>query len=240
MKRSSLAASLVVVAAVGCAPRSAVINGQTVARPTLAYTDHYYYAVTHYRAYPEARGPSSGLYTYGGRIAGFACGADFTYETDYRGRELQLLGYVQAVNPAAALLRTHQPAHMQVRDAEGRRHFQGSVGDDMGGLFIPHDRASKVIDFEIDSGGLKGQIGSRLFDLAAAGDDVLAGTVKISTGEVLPFELRGLSSVWAMPAADQAAILPFMLTCSRVEDGRHVEGATTETTAPLLVVDFRG
>ena len=68
----------------------------------------------------------------------------------------------------------------------------------------------------------------------------MSGTVRISTGEVLPFELRGVSSVWSMPPADQAAILPFMLTCSRVEEGRHMEGATTETTAPLLVVDFRG
>ena len=66
--------------AVGCAPTTAVVNGQRVARPTLGYTDGYYYAVTHYRAYPESRGASSGLHAYGGRIAGFACGADFTYE----------------------------------------------------------------------------------------------------------------------------------------------------------------
>jgi hypothetical protein len=225
---------------VGCAPSTAVVNGQTVGRPTLAYTDHYYYAVTHYRAYPESRGASSGLQTYGGRIAGFACGADFNYETDYRGHTIQLLGYVQAINPAAALLRTQQPAHMEVRDMGGLRHIQGSVGDDMGGLFIAHDRSSKVIDFDFDSQGLHGQVGSRMFDLNSAGDDTMSGTVRISTGAVLPFELRGVSSVWSMPPADQAAILPFMLTCSRVEDGRHVEGATTETTAPLLVVDFRG
>ena len=37
-------------------------------------------------------------------------------------------------------------------------------------------------------------------------------------------------------AADQAAILPYMLACSRVDEGRHMEGVTTETTAPLTVV----
>jgi hypothetical protein len=225
---------------IGCAPRTAVVNGQTLPRPTLAYTDHYYYAVTHYGAFPESRGASSGLRSYGGRIAGFACGADFNFETDYRGRSIQLLGHVQAVTQAVALMRVQQPAHMEVRDMGGRRHFQGSVGDDIGGLFIAHDRSSKVIDFSFDSSGLHGQIGSRMFDLGAATDDVMSGTVRISTGEVLPFELRGVSSVWSMPAADQAAILPFMLTCSKVEEGRHIEGATTETTAPLLVVDFRG
>ena len=122
-------------------------TGQSVGRPTLAYTDHYYYAVTHYRAYPQSRGASSGLRSYGGRIAGFACGADFNYETDYRGRSIQLLGNVQAINQSVALVRVQQPAHMEVRDMGGRRHFRGSVGDDIGGLFIPHDRSSKVIDF---------------------------------------------------------------------------------------------
>ena len=62
--------------------------------------------------------------------------------------------------------------------------------------------------------------------------------MRISTGETLAFELRGLTAVWSMPAADQAAILPFMLSCSRVDEGRHMEGVTTETTAPVTVVDF--
>ena len=42
-----------------------------------------------------------------------------------------------------------------------------------------------------------------------------------------------------MPPADQAAILPFMLSCSQVEEGRKIEGAYTDSTLPLLVVDFR-
>jgi hypothetical protein len=237
--KSLLPCALVAAVAAGCAPTTAVVNGQLVPRPTLAYTDHYYYAVTHYRAYPEARGASSGLVTYAGRVAGFACGADFNYEADYRGRSIQLLGYVQPVTQAAALIRTHQPAHIEVRDMGGQRRIRGSVGEDIGGLLVPHDRPSKVIDFAIDSASLSGQIGSRLFALTAVGDDTLAGTVKVSTGAVLPFELRGVSAVWAMPAVDQAAILPFMLTCTRVEEGRRIEGAYTDSTVPVLVVDFR-
>lgn len=224
----------------GCAPTSAVVNGQRVQRPTLGYTDHYYYAITHYAAYPESRGPSSGLHSYGGRIAGFACGANFTFESDFHGRYLQLLGYVQAVNQSAALMRTQKPAHLEVRDGEGERRFSGSIGDDIGGLLIPYDRAARVIDFAIGDDGLHGQIGSRRFALARVDADRLAGEVTLSTGDVIPYEIRGLSSMWSMPAADQAAILPFMLTCSQVEEGRHVEGVTTETTAPLNIVDFSG
>jgi hypothetical protein len=234
---------LVAVALGGCAPSTAVVNGQRVARPTLAYSDHYYYGVTHYRAYPEQRGPSAGLHSYGGRITGFACGADLHYESSYEGRELRLLGYVQPQFGAIGHTSMQQPAHMQVRDEvpgmAGQRHFTGSVGDDIGGLFIAHDRPSKVIDFALSREGLSGQIASRRFDLHYVDEDTMAGTVVISNNPPLPFELRGTSAVWAMPAADQAAILPFMLTCSQVEEGRHIEGANTESTAPLLVVDFR-
>jgi hypothetical protein len=238
MKRFTLVALLTVAA--GCTPKYAWVNGQRVGRPTLAYTDRYYYAVTHYRAYPEQRGASTGLVAYGGRIAGFACGADFTYESEYDGRELHLSGFVQAVNQAVGHNRVQQPAHIEVADWEGRRHISGTVGDDIGSNLVVHDRPSKAIDFSIGGDGLHGQIASRLFNLARTDADTLSGTVTISTGEVLPFEVRGLSAVWAMPPADQAAIMPFMLSCSQVEEGRHVEGATTETTAPLLVVDFHG
>jgi hypothetical protein len=221
-----------------CAPTTAVVNGQRVPRIQLAYTDGYYYAVTHYAAYPEARGPSSGLRSYGGRLAGFACGAAFNYESDFHGRSLLLGGFAQASDPSTAPVRIQIPAHLEVRDVDGHRHITGSIGDDMGTLLIAHDRASRVIDFTLGADGLHGQVGSRLFDVARVDAETMVGTVTISTGEVLPFEMRGISQMWSMPAADQAAILPFMLTCSQVEEGRHVEGQNTETSLPLVVLDF--
>ncbi|HEX6839094.1 MAG TPA: hypothetical protein VF334_21090 [Polyangia bacterium] len=224
--------------AIGCAPTTAVVNGQRVARPTLGYTDGYYYAVTHYRAYPESRGASSGLHAYGGRIAGFACGADFTYESSYYGRELRLTGFVQPQYQAVGHENIQLPAHIEIRDRDGRRYLQGSIGDDFGTNFVAHDRSAKVIDVSLGADGLHGQIASRFFDLAVVDADTLAGTMRISTGETLPFELRGLTAMWSMPAADQAAIIPYMLSCSRVDEGRHMEGVTTETTAPLTIVNI--
>jgi hypothetical protein len=238
MPRTLLVALFAIVFSLGCAPTTAIVNGQRVARPTLGYTDGYYYAVTHYRAYPEQRGASSGLRSYGGRLAGFACGADFTYESDYYGHELRLTGFVQLSHPEVGPQQIQLPAHLEVADRHGHRFISGSVGDDFGTNFVAHDRAAKVIDFTLGADGLHGQIASRSFDLVLADADTLTGTMRISTGERLPFELRGLAAVWSMPAADQAAILPFMLTCSQVDEGRHLEGVTTETTRPLTVVDF--
>jgi hypothetical protein len=239
MLRLSLITVIATGFAMGCSPTTAVVNGQRVARPTLGYTDGYYYAVTHYRAYPEQRGPSSGLRSYGGRIAGFACGADFTYESDYYGRSLRLTGFVQPSFQAVGHENIQLPAHLEIADRGGHRTFSGSVGDDFGTNFVAHDRSAKVIDFTMGADGLHGQIASRRFDLTLSDPDTLSGTMMISTGEKLPFELRGLSALWSMPAADQAVIMPFMLSCSRVDDGRHMEGVTTETSAPVTVVDFR-
>lgn len=224
--------------AAGCAPTTAVVNGQRVPRPTLGYSDGYYYGVTHYRAYPENRGASSGLNAYGGRIAGYACGAEFNYESDYHDREIRLTGFVQPQYQAVGHENIQLPAHIEIRDRDGRRYLTGSIGDDFGTNFVAHDRSAKVIEFSLGADGLHGQIASRWFDLAVVDADTLAGTMRISTGETLPFELRGLTAMWSMPAADQAAILPYMLACSRVDEGRHMEGVTTETTAPLTVVNI--
>lgn len=224
--------------AIGCAPTTAVVNGQRMARPTLGYTDGYYYGITHYRAYPEQRGASSGLHAYGGRIAGYACGADFNYESDYAGREIHLSGFVQPQYQAVGHENIQLPAHLEIQDRDGRRYMRGSIGDDFSTNFIAHDRSAKVIEFTLGADGLHGQIASRRFDLQVVDADTLAGTMRISTGETLPFELRGLTAMWSMPAADQAAILPYMLSCSRVDEGRHMEGVTTETTAPVTVVQI--
>jgi len=227
-----------VLFAAACAPTTAMVNGQRVARPTFGYSDGYYYGIKHHLAYPEHRGASTGLYSYGGRVAGYACGAEFTYESEFHGRELRITGFVQPQDQSAGHEYIQLPAHIQVTDRDGHRHMEGSIGDDFGTNFVAHDRSSKVIDFSMGADGLRGQISSRYFDLARADADTLAGTMRISTGEMLPFELRGLSAVWAMPAADQAAIIPFMLSCSQVDEGRHMEDVTTETTRPLQIVDF--
>ncbi|HEY1585861.1 MAG TPA: hypothetical protein VGH63_09260 [Polyangia bacterium] len=226
------------VFATGCAPTTAVVNGHRLARPTFGYSDGYYYGIKHDLAFPEQRGASSGLYSYGGRVAGYACGAEFTYESEYHGRELRITGFVQPQYQSAGHESIQLPAHIQVTDRDGHRHMEGSIGDDFGTNFVAHDRSTKVIDFSMGADGLRGQISSRFFELSRVDADTLAGTMRISTGENLPFELRGLTSVWAMPPADQAAIIPFMLSCSQVDEGRHMEDVTTETTRPLQIVDF--
>src|SRR5437763_1009097 len=138
-----VAFSLASVFAIGCVPTTAVVNGQRVARPTLGYSDGYYYAVTHYHAYPEQRGASSGLHSYGGRLAGFACGADFNYESDYSGRSLRITGFVQPAYQSVGHEYIQLPVHIEIVDRDGQRHLTGSIGDDFGTNFVAHDRSAK-------------------------------------------------------------------------------------------------
>jgi hypothetical protein len=146
--------------------------------------------------------------------------------------------------------------HLEVRDKHRERRIQGSIGDDIGEMFtslhgtsggmgspsnvvgdvgVPWNVKSHTIDFAFSTAELHGTIGSRRFDLHTGGDNDLVGTV-ILGGKSLPFVLRGVSELWSMPASDQAAILPMILTC---EDAiGESTGIMDLTLQPILSVNF--
>lgn len=210
---------LLVLTVAACAPHTAVVDGRTLPRENLGYTDHDYFALMHYDAFPAQRGPSSGLRAYGGRLAGRVCGADVNLEAEYKGRRLQLTGFVAPLRGTTQLVMT-RPMYLEVYDRSDRsgqsaRHFVGSSGDDdlarALAFALPPQRQ---IDFAMSTSWLRGRVGRRSFDLHAE-DDRLVGTMTYAGVVKLPFELDGWGAVWAMTPADQAAILPFMLTCLR-------------------------
>ena len=88
---------------------------------------------------------------------------------------------------------------------------------------------SPTVDLSVSPSLLRGRLGQRFFDLHATKDDTYEGQVKIS-GWTYPFTVKGRSRLWTMPAADQAAILPLMLTCVHIE--------RSDITLPIFVVDF--
>ena len=71
---------------------------------------------------------------------------------------------------------------------------------------------SHGIDLVLTRATVRGQVGSRTFDLGARGDDYV-GSLQIGDAR-MPFVLRGSEQMWAMPAAAQAAILPLLLSCT--------------------------
>ena len=255
---SSALRRLVLLALVpSCAAPVANVRGELKPRVKLAYSDNRYYAVTHDAAWPESRGASSGLRVYAGRLSGFVCGTDVWLEADYRGNRMQLLGYVEPIDGSGGTPTRPLPAHLDVRDVDGERRITGGVGAEIdsfvgmtghkasgvytnsdwdigenGSPLIPADHA---IELAFSTSGLRGVVAGRKFALHADGNDNLVGTIT-THGDTLPFLLRGVSGLWSMPVADQAVVLPIMLSCDYGLDGP--DGVQTLAGTPVLSVDF--
>jgi hypothetical protein len=203
-----------------------VVDGRTLPRENLGYTDHDYFALMHFDAYPAQRGPSSGLRAYGGRLAGRVCGADLNLEAEYKGRRVSVLGVAQILKVSTNRAQ-ERAVYIDVSDRTDRagvvsRRISGKVGDDdLDAALLWGMPPKRQIDFAMSSEWLRGRIGRREFDLHADGDH-LVGTFAIN-GRKMPFQLDGWGAVWAMTPADQAAILPFMMTCVRDDSQQLVQ-----------------
>jgi hypothetical protein len=98
----------------------------------------------------------------------------------------------------------------------------------VGGSLASH---SAALDLLMSPERLHGRISYRRFDLQATEDDSYVGEMWVAD-EKYRFVVFGKSALWSMPPADQAAILPFMLSCARlVQD---------DLGEPILFVDFSG
>jgi hypothetical protein len=225
---SPRSALVLLACAVGCAPTTAVINGKTVPRPMLGYTDHETYGLTHKNAYPVPRGPSSGLWSYGGELYGTVCGMSVVLDAEYYGRFLSVTGFVTpAVTSATVAPQT--PLQIEARDRNGLRAINGVfLGQDLN-----YNRPG--FDLQFSSGALVGSVGLRRFDLRRDGDDRLRGTMSLA-GYDYDFAIDGIDELWRMPVADQAVLLPLMLSC------RYKYTVDTQDplrTVPMLTVNFR-
>jgi hypothetical protein len=187
------------VLAAGCAtvPKTAIVDGKEVPRLTLAFTGQPY-EIKHEGAHPQPGSPSGGLRSAGGSIHGRICGMFVDFDVTHKGDHLQLVGSIDNRAPAA----------IDVREENGFRHFTGNLG----GLGI---------DFLAGTDGMQGHVGIRVFAVEVAPDGAYHGFMRIpglldvnGGKQRLSVTLRGRDAAWQMPAADQAAIIPAILTCS--------------------------
>ncbi len=200
MKRSvyMLAISLA-TAATGCASSTAMVNGQAVPRLSLAFTGRPY-SVKHLRAHPEPRGPSSGLSDDGGHITGLVCGLDILLDVKHAGDRVRLEGFIDS----------QLSANLEVRDVEGERVITGNLGASAG---------VAAVELHISQAGLRGRVGQRAFLMEIDGDRYV-GKLRINDTRIADATIEGREEFWKMPAADQAAVLPALLTCfgGRIEN----------------------
>ncbi len=208
---------LLCAAAAGCAsaPKTAVVDGREVPRLTLEF-DGQPYTVKHEGAHPRPGGPSAGLKDAGGSIRGRVCGMLVDFDVTHRGDRVQVVGSVDNRFPAA----------IDVRDEGGARRFTGNL-------------ANLAVDFTVDAQQMMGHVGLRTFAMEAAGDAYqghwrVPGIIgENTTAGVLGIVLNGKAALWQMPAADQAAVLPALMSCTGLQSrmvGGMVLGVGGEAT----------
>jgi hypothetical protein len=211
MKRFVLALALA-----GCAsvPKTAIVDGKEVPRLTLELTGQPY-TVTHTGAHPRPGGPSSGLRDSGGSIRGRVCGMFVDFDVVHKGDHVQLIGSIDSRLPAA----------IDVSDENGVRHFSGNLG-------------SLGVDFTLEPTQMQGHVGIRVFALEPAGD-ALRGFLRIPGllgKQRVPIVVEGLEELQKMPPADQALLLPAIMTCGGIQytkvDAVHVGFGGEATDRP--------
>ena len=226
MKRFGLALMLVA----GCAgvPKTAIVDGKEVPRLTAEFGGQPY-TIKHEGAHPKPGGPSSGLTDQGGAIRGRVCGMLVDFDVAHKGNHVQLVGSLD----------NHIPAAIDVSEQGGTRHFTGNLG----GLGV---------DFTLTPTDAQGHVGIRVFILEAAGDAYqgymrVPGTLDVDGSKQRSGVLvGGREALWAMPAADQAAVLPALMTCGgmqyRIGDALDVGvgGPATDRPPETSAVYTRG
>jgi hypothetical protein len=221
--------ALVVVAAAGFAtacgaPEYAMIGGQRVARPTVAYDNGTTFHLEHRRAFPGVFDPARGRDVDDGRLRGRVCGVDVAFDAIWSGARLMLEG------------RGEVPWKQDFTRTEGLFRLDLEITE----LGPGHRRIvgrEPPVDLDVSAERLVGRIGPAWFTLVADGG-YLIGKVQRRSDVVAPvdedFAIWGREALATMVPADEALLLVMMLTC----DGsiglgpQKVRGFTLVRVAP--------
>lgn len=210
-----------------CASQSNVRSAPR-ATATLGYSDGRYFAVKHELGGTSVVQPTGGAHAYGGRVVGEVCGIDVDFHGEYWGKRLDVSGYTQLDTRFGLGASNGGPVRFDVRDGKNGREIFGTRSSNNVPLY--------PIELYLKPDSLVGTVGLRHYALTRNADNDLTGTVSTPTffGQAtLPFVIRGAQELWSMPAADQAVLVPFMLSClERVPGNRRAERF-------VLGVDFR-
>ena len=164
-----------------------LINGTPTPRKNLEYGGQPY-AVRHLNAHPQPGGPSSGVKEQGGRITGMICGSDVDVTVKHAGDHVEIYGVVE----------NQHTTTLQIAETEGFHTITGSL-------------AFREVKLQLFGDRLRGFVGRCPIDMKQEGD-ALVETV-VSSGQPMRLQLNGLSTLWQLPPAPQAILLPMVVSC---------------------------
>lgn len=217
-----VAVATALLAASGCAPTMVMIDGVAVPRVTTDITGQAI-SVKHRNAHPKPGGASSGTKGDGGSIGGVVCGMQVDYDISHEGDHIQLIGFIDD---------TTRTSQLQIRDEGEDRIITGNI-------------VGLGVELRLGAARVEGHVGTRVFfaERDAQGADRFVGHVRVpglyrrnGLGDgAFPVAIDGREYLMSLPPAEQAALLPTVLTCwwavaENVPDALHV-GFGGEATA---------
>lgn len=171
------------------------------------------YSLSHLRAHPRSTGPADGTHGHGGKIQGEVCGLNVSFTVAHRGDHLTLQGEVSST-----------PASFFVGEMGGLREIHGVLGQ-------------RSVEIRYSDRHLYGRIGAMSMDFSVPSslDDRLVFLSQDGQGDPLSYSLVGRAALWKTPAADQAVLLPLLLSClaQQTEGGERRGEVTFSAPAPL-------
>lgn len=183
--------SMLGVAGCSFTPSTVMIDGVPVPRQQHRFEGNPY-AIRHYDAHPKPESVTTGK-VEGGRVSGVVCGSDIEYSIDHTASEIRLSGTID--NQYQSQLKV-----LLTKDVHG---IIGNVGP-------------KEVRLEFSREHIEGYVGRCPYHLAidnaTSGKDTVVEYIS-ARGQKMRIELYGMQSLWQMPAADQAAVLPMVLLC---------------------------
>jgi hypothetical protein len=190
---ASLLLSVGLLGACSFAPATVMIDGVAVPRQKHRFEGNPY-AVTHYDAHPKPQAVPADASVEGGRVSGVVCGLDVEYSVEHKSGEVKLSGAIE----------NEHPANLRVLSAKDAHAVIGNIGP-------------KEVRLEFSDQHVTGYVGRcpyrMVLDPSVSGGETLVEFIT-SKGQQMRVELYGSKSLWQMPPADQAAVLPLLLLCT--------------------------
>lgn len=149
------------------------------------------YALTHKGARSDSKKASDGVSGAGGDISGLLCGSDLMMQVAHKGDHVRVYGFID----------NQWNAEMRIQETDGYLTLTGSMANYGYELRLFGDR-------------LVGAVGRCRVDLRQdpQNADRLTQDWNVQ-GVHRTTSLRGVDALWALPAAEQAVLLPMLVQC---------------------------
>lgn len=183
----------------GCSAGAVIVDDAPTSRASQVFVGQPF-QVRHIGAHPRAGAPSIGVSGEGGEIVGNVCGVSMNLSVSNNHDQVEISGFIDG----------QYQMEVSIKEVNGYRRIVGNM-------------AYHTVDLSLFGDRLMGWIGHCRIDMREHPQtrDSFVEHLRIQ-GFTHSLFLDGIDALWALPAADQAAILPLLLQCQIAQTFNHL------------------